>query len=168
MTEADKSAAGCSSKAAPALNSKRRILVGLALILISTSAILANSTFRTLKSAAGYETWSKAQAAVVECLDQRGGVFPTGTATDFQMVTCQFSTAGRIVRKTFRNPGWKYHKGNQIEMRFDPFNPSNCMVSPSVTAQDTVWTAIGFALCFISGCALFIYALKQARAALPG
>src|SRR5208283_3254692 len=91
-----------------------RSLVALALILMFVAAIFANSTFGELKRASSFETWSRAQATVVDCINEREGVFSSAVGRDRQMVTCQFSTAGRIVRSHFRSEGWKYPKGQTI------------------------------------------------------
>jgi hypothetical protein len=144
-------------------NNSRKTLIGLALILIFIGAIFANVTFGELKKASNFETWAEAQATVVECSDERQGVFPLDTGRDYQKVTCQFSSAGRIVRSHFRSDGWKYHKGQTIEMRFDPFNTQHTMVNPSASAPAVLWYSVGFALCFIGGTGLLIYALKRVK-----
>jgi hypothetical protein len=128
------------------------------------AAIFASSTFSELKKASSYETWVKTTATIVECSNERQGVFPAAIGHDTQTVTCQFTSAGRVMRKFFHSQGWKYHKGQTIAMRFDPFAPEHSMVDPSTTGPVALWGAIAFAVFFIAGTGLLIYALKRLRA----
>jgi hypothetical protein len=163
MTKSAKSQPESFSAPSPKGRPPRNSLIGVAIVLILLSLIFANNTFRDLKTASKYETWSRATATVVECSDQSTGVFPTGERKDTQDVTCQFSTAGRIVRSHFWSKGWKYHKGDQVEMRFNPFSPNMCAVNPIASGKETLINAIIFAVFFISGFGLLLYALKRAR-----
>jgi hypothetical protein len=155
-----------SGQASPAGRSFRtggNSLIALAFVLMFVGIIFANSTFNSLKAAASYETWATAKATVVDCINERAGVFGSGVPHDYQRVTSQFATAGRIVRSHFRSDDWKYHTGETIEMRFDPFEPSHCMVNPRGTGRASLWSAIAFAVFFVSGFSLLICALKHAR-----
>jgi len=150
---------------APPWQSGRRSLKGLALILIFVAVIFANFTFTQLNKASSFDNWTTTEATVVDCLNERKGIFYTGIGSDCQMVTCQFTTGGQIQRKYFRSPGWKYHKGQTVEMRFDPLQPQHSTVNPGATGAITLWGSAAFAVFFIAGIALLIHAFKKPEAA---